>query len=401
MLLFSAMKPFAKRTQWEMAANPLSRAVEEYKKSGKPFFDLTQSNPTRCEFEYLKPGLLKPFLNAANLSYDPDPHGLVGAREAIAAYYAKKGITVLPHQIFLTANTSEAYSFIFKLLSNPQDCILAPRPSYPLLDYLAGLNDVEIVRYPLFYENSWKINFEDWKKLGAENPKAVMLIHPNNPTGNYVTSPELQKIREFCRTSGAALICDEVFFDFSFGEGKDKAPSFAGEKEQLTFTLSGISKILGLPQMKLSWIVVSGPEGLAREAISRLQIISDTYLSASTPSQNALEEWFGYAEPIQREIRERVLENRNYLSQKISGIQNAKLLEASGGWYAMIKTSLADDEEFVLELIREAGVLIHPGYLYEAGEENLLVLSLIVAPDIFREGISRMAGFLSRQSFHK
>ncbi|MBI3307505.1 MAG: pyridoxal phosphate-dependent aminotransferase [Candidatus Omnitrophica bacterium] len=395
MLSSPTMKPFAKRTNWEIGANALTLAVEAYRKSGKPFFDLIQSNPTHCQFDYLKPELLKNLEDERNLAYHPNPRGMLHARETIALYYENMGLSISPEQIFVTAGTSEAYSFVFRLLANPDDTVLAPQPSYPLLDYLAGLNDVKVIRYPLslrapqgrsnpgfeIASSSFRTPRNDRE---FKNPKAVMLIHPNNPTGNYVTKSELEFIRKFCRKTNAAVISDEVFLDFCFKETPEQAPSFAGEKEILTFTLSGISKILGLPQMKISWIVVNGPGDLVQEAMSRLEIIADTYLSVSTPSQNALEAWFEWHPAIQSEILERIFENRQFLAKHFP------ILEAEGGWYAMLQIPGAQsDEEITLKLLQEEDVFVHPGYFYET-EGNYLILSLITAPEIFQEGVSRL-----------
>ena len=280
---------FSQRTDWLTTANPLTQRIEEKKKDGVRLIDLTESNPTRCGFNFLNESRLRPFSDIRNLSYDPDPQGLLEARKAVCAYYAEKKISVHPEQIFLTAGTSEAYGFILRLLCDARDLVVIPRPSYPLLDYLATLADVDTIRYFLCYEkNRWRISAESLGIPFIEKPKALILVNPNNPTGNFVSSEELRPINEMCRQSETAIICDEVFLDFAFDPKNAKPVSLAQNREALTFTLSGVSKILGLPQMKLSWIVVSGPEELREKAIERLEIIADTYLSVNTPSQRAV-----------------------------------------------------------------------------------------------------------------
>ena len=283
---------FAKRIPGEQNANPFHLKCSELRRNGTRLLDLTVSNPTECGFGYLNPDLLTPLQNLDNLIYSPDPRGLLSCRKAISDYYAAKGIHVETDQIFVTTNTSEAYSFVFKLLLNPGDAVLAPEPSYPLLDYLAVFNDVQTVR-----------------KSDAQKIKAALLVHPNNPTGNYVSLEERKNFNDLARKNGWSLIVDEVFLDYPLKNNSLKKQSFAGNQDVLTLTLSGISKVLGLPQMKLSWIVVNGPEKEKHEALNRLEILADTYLSASTPIQNALTEWMKKIELIQEEIRSRIQKN--------------------------------------------------------------------------------------------
>ncbi len=278
------MLPFSKRTSWPSESNDLTRLSARLRHEGLSICDLTVSNPTRCKFEYLKSDLLKSFLAPENLLYDPDPYGLLPAREAVCHYYAAKGIPVKPSQVLLTASTSEAYSFLFRLLFEPGDLWLAPQPSYPLLDFLASLNDVRIERYLLDPHHPWAFNSKSfYKKFRETEPKALLVVTPNNPTGNYVQAAEREQLNRLAKNYSLALIADEVFFDFNLPspparERERARVSFAANREVLTFTLSGISKILGLPQMKLSWIVVSGPEAEVREALQRLEVISDTFL---------------------------------------------------------------------------------------------------------------------------
>lgn len=381
---------FAKRANWCLESNPLSALLEKKRSRGEKILDLTESNPTRCNFGYLKSSILKPFSNSKNLSYSPDPHGLPEAREAVCAYYADKKILVKPEQIFLTASTSEAYSFVFRLLLDPGDLVLAPRPSYPLLDYLADLNDVKLDFYSLRYQSGWGIDLEGLQQNFQRKPKAIIVVNPNNPTGNFVAEAEAKRIVQLCQNQEAAIISDEVFLDFqnpwplASSTRCERHPlSIASTGGILTFTLSGISKILGLPQMKLSWIVVSGPEKLRREAVEKLEVIADTYLSVNTPSQRALPVWLSRREPILSEIRERVIANRKFLPQALA---------ADGGWYAVLplKAGLSDDAA-AMQLLEKENVLTYPGYFYNFEQNNFLVLSLLAESKIFKEAGRRLS----------
>ena len=368
---------FAKRTDWPADENALAKLSARKKESGVPVIDLTESNPTRCGFAYLNSGLLKSFSAADNLRYEPDPHGLLSAREAVCRYYREKKITVSPEQIFLTAGTSEAYSFLFRLLVDPEKTVLAPSPGYPLFDTLADLNDVRLVHYSLGEELPLAADF-----------RALITVNPNNPTGCFVSPEEKKQIDAFCRDHQAAVIADEVFLDFAL-EGT--APvSFAAGGEALTFTLSGISKILGLPQMKLSWIVVSGPETVRRNAISRLEIIADTYLSVNTPSQNALAAWFGDSRP-REEIVARCRSNLRYLKERLNQSDVFRVLPVAGGWYATLEIQNGKtDEELALDLLGKENTLVHPGYFFDFQKENFLVLSLLPPTEVFKKGIERL-----------
>ncbi len=407
---------FAKRTNWFLGANPLSALLEEKRKRGDKVFDLTESNPTECGFSYLEPSLLSTFSNKKNLVYHPDSHGLLEAREAVCRYYADKKIAVDPGQIFLTASTSEAYSFLFRLLLDPGDGVLAPRPSYPLLDYLAGLNDAQLDFYRLEYQNAWAIDLEDLKPAFEKNPKAIVVVNPNNPTGNFVTEEETARIVQLCRDGEVALISDEVFLDYAW-KAKDlpgpaarvphksdapgtsdlwaipllasPAKSFASSNHVLTFTLSGISKILGLPQMKLSWIVVSGPEKLRKTAIEKLEVIADTYLSVNTPSQWALPIWLSCRETIIAEIRQRVIANRHLLGDTLN---SQRIPTSQGGWYVLLplKIGLSDDVA-AMRLLERENVLTHPGYFYNFEEGHFLVVSLLPKTNLFKEAVERIA----------
>lgn len=371
---------FSERTDWPEGTNPLTQKLHALQSAGTPVLDLTVSNPTRCKFKYLDTGLLNALQTPENLLYHPEPHGLLPAREAICLYYKKRGIELIPEQIFITANTSEAYTFLFRLLLHHEP-LLAPRPSYPLLDYLAQINDIPLLSYPVKFDGKWRNALES---TGSQGAKTVLVVNPNNPTGHYVTPQDFKTLDQF----KIPVISDEVFWDFDLESGISKK-SFAARTEGLTFTLNGISKILGLPQMKLSWIVVSGPDAIRKEAIRKLEIISDTYLSASTPIQHALSAWLSREAEIQKEIRARCTANYQFLKDA-AGTEKLKVLPCEGGWNALLQMpGDLSDEEWALLLLERDHVLVHPGYLYDF-QENLLSLSLLIPEAIFQSGIEKI-----------
>ncbi len=382
--------PFSDRLKSiETQTNPLTLKKEKLIRKGITILDLTISNPTQSSFKYLDQNLLEAFQNHANLTYEPDPLGLLKARQEIINYYANKGVPLKPDQIILTANTSEAYTFIFKLLMNSGDELLAPAPSYPLLDDLAHFNDVAIKRYELQAQNDWRIDLDNMNALATNRTRGMLFIHPNNPTGNYFHSSERQNLADWLTQKNLALIVDEVFLDFGL-EPSYRKNTFADFKDVLTFTLSGISKVLGLPQMKLSWIVVNGPEPLLMNALDKLSIISDTYLSVSTPAQNAFHDWMKCVDTIQDEIRFRVSQNYARLVKEISG---AKITVHTwqGGWVIPIRLpDTLDDEGWALALLESGQVLTHPGYFYNFADGVYLVVSLLVPEKIFAEGLVRI-----------
>ncbi len=331
--------------------------------------------------------MLRPLLDPRNLAYDPDPRGALIARKAVARYYASKKIAVDTSDIFLTASTSEAYSLVFRLLCDPGARVAAPSPGYPLLSYLTGLSDVETVPYRLLYKEGWAIDPRSFDELPAVS--AVLVVHPNNPTGNYVRAGERKRLNAFCARSGAALIADEVFHDFPLGSPAE--PSFAGNAEALTFTLSGVSKVLALPQMKLSWIVLSGPAALKKEAARRLEVIADTFLSVNSPSQNALGAWLKGRAPLIRQIRGRTGSNFHTLARALKNT-SARVLAADAGWYAVVLTGRGEGgESTARRLLLRQSLAVHPGYFYDLAEEDSLVLSLLAPEKPFAEGARRLA----------
>ena len=377
---------FSNRTNWHTELNPLSKLLLSFKEKGEFIYDLTESNPTHCNFSYLKDDILKPLLNSKTLSYEPDPKGLLKAREGVCKYYSEKGIKVSPDQIFLTPSTSDAYQYLFRLLADTKDTILSPSVSYPLFDYLAELNDVSLDKYELEYEDGWQYRFESAE---SENAKAILVVNPNNPTGNFVSSKERDQLNRICKKNDTPLIVDEVFLDY----GVNDAESFSENSEALTFTLSGVSKVLGLPQMKLSWIVISGPEEKRHEAVKRLEIIIDTFLSVNAASQHALCEWFKKREEIQKEIKGRITQNRIFLEETV-GVE--KLFKSDGGWYSILKLNFGlKDDETAYNLLKDKRVYVHPGYFFDFSGGDIVVLSLLPEEKIFKNAIGKVAETLN------
>ncbi len=386
---------FSKRTDWPLAENALTKKISELKNQNVQILDLTESNPTQAGFSYPKE-ILSQLSHPNNLRYQPSSKGLPETREAIAQYYAEKKIAVDPEQIIVTASTSESYSYLFRLLTNPGDSILAPTPSYPLLNFLAGLNDVCLNHYPLQHvKGSWSIDFTHLKL--ESDAKALIVVHPNNPTGSFVKSFELERLNQFAKEGKCAIIADEVFLDYKLQKTLGAVPSFTANQDALTFTLSGISKILGLPQMKLGWIAVSGPRQLAKEAINRLEIVSDTFLSVNTPVQNAFKSWLPYQCVIQKEILARTLENRKTLETVGRESKAFELLSTEGGWYAILRIKKKiDEEKIAIGLLENHHVLLHPGYFFDFTRDSHLVVSLLPEKQIFNEGAKKTSHYLSR-----
>jgi hypothetical protein len=382
---------FASRTNWLLTPNQLSTEIEELRRKGLPLLDLTESNPTRCGFAFDKQAILEALANTQALSYAPDPRGLLLARQAVASYYAERGITVDPGRIFLTTSTSEAYSYIFRLLADPGDAILVPQPSYPLFDYLAGLNDVRIIPYPLIYDQGWQIDLPTLEKRLEARARAILVVHPNNPTGSFVRRSELAQLLAFCQGHDVALVADEVFADYGLAADRQRVVSHAAIAEALTFTLSGLSKISALPQMKLAWLVVNGPPQLLGSCLARMEIIADTYLSLSAPLALALPELLETRRALQPQILERVTSNLHLLDARLAVNQPVSRLAVEGGWYAILRLpSVRSDEEWAMELARQDGVLVHPGHFFDFSSEGHLVISLLAGREVFEEGIARI-----------
>ena len=381
--------PFSQRTNWNTEESELARAHRERLAAGLPIADLTASNPTRCGFAY-PASLLDALTNPRALQYDPQPRGLVSAREAVCAYYRSHGVILSPQQIVLTTSTSEAYSFLFRILCDPGDDILIPQPSYPLFDFLATLDDVRLRAAPLVYENGWQIDAEGIRRAITPQTRGLVIVHPNNPTGHYIKPWEVEQLARLCLEFGLSLIVDEVFLDYSFGA---KAESFAHGLEGVpVYVVSGLSKIAGLPQMKAAWIVATGPEN--DQALDRLEVIADTFLSMNAPVQLALPAWLESREAIQQQIRHRVAANLAVLDQAVGTVESVQRLAVEGGWYAVLRIPAVEpDEQTVLALL-ERGVWVHPGYFFGMPESGWLVLSLLALEAEFSNGVATLINYL-------
>ncbi|MCK5179604.1 MAG: pyridoxal phosphate-dependent aminotransferase [Candidatus Omnitrophica bacterium] len=387
---------FSRRTNWLLESNKLTVDLECLRNKKTPILDLTESNPTCCGFSYPQDDILKSLTEENNLSYRPAPQGDLKAREAVSQYYSEKGSTVSPEGIFLTASTSEAYSYLFRLLANPSDHVLFPRPSYPLFSFLGNLNDVRMETYPLVYDGKWNIDLKNTRHLFCDDTRVFVLVDPNNPTGSFVRRGELEELTALCRQHNTALICDEVFADFAFDGTQDRV-SLLENDQVLSFVLGGVSKTLGLPQMKLSWIIINGPQDLVKKASLRLEVIADTYLSVNTPTQNALPLWLSHRKKIQEGINARIRQNYSFLKEEAKTTWDCELLATEGGWYAVLKIpDTYSEEEWALAFLNRDHVFVHPGYFFDFDNEAFIVVSLLPSEHVFQGGIKRILGRISK-----
>jgi aspartate/methionine/tyrosine aminotransferase len=373
-----------------VAESGFAAAVREARASGQRLIDLTVSNPTVCGFDYDADAILRPLADARALTYDPDPRGMRSAREAVVGYYRDHGASfgktsVDPDAVVLTTSTSEGYGYLFRLLCDAGDEVLVAQPSYPLFDFLADLEDVRLRPYPLFYDHGWWIDFVELERRVGPRTKAIVVVHPNNPTGHETGVEDRKRLQEICVRHELALIVDEVFLDYPLGE--ERLVSFAvGPHPALTFCLSGMSKIAGLPQMKVSWIVGLGPEKILREAMGRLEVIADTFLSMNAPVQGALPVWLAGRTRIQGQILERV--RGNLVAARSSGVE---VLRVEAGWSAILRLQqMAGEVDIAERLLREGGVVVHPGAFYGIPELGRVVVSLLVPGEEFKQGLERI-----------
>ncbi|MGD0520540.1 MAG: pyridoxal phosphate-dependent aminotransferase [Terracidiphilus sp.] len=381
---------FSRRTGWNTEESELARAHRLRTEAGLPIADLTASNPTRCGFDYA-PELLSALADPAALDYDPQPRGSLRGRKAICGYYADHGVALKPEQIVLTTSTSEAYSYLFRLLCDPESEIVVPQPGYPLFDFLAVLDDVRLKAAPLVYDQGWQIDPEGFRRAITPQTRAMVLVHPNNPTGHFTKPWEAAELARLCRERDLSLIVDEVFLDYSFAAG---GRSFAAGLDGVpVFVVSGLSKIAGLPQIKAAWIVATGPEH--EQALERLEVIADTFLSMNAPVECALPKWLEGREAIQRQIRERVAANLAELDRKLDRLTGVRRLEVEGGWYATLRIpALEPDQQTVLALL-ERGVWVHPGYFFGMAESGWLVVSLLGPEGEFKAGVAGMVEYFA------
>ena len=377
--------PFSRRTAWDTSESDLTRAIRERRAAGLELFDLTVSNPTVCGFNFDSTSILAALNRPAALTYDPNPRGLLVAREAVAVYYRDHGAVVDPESLLLTTSTSEAYSFLFRLLCDPGDEVLAAQPSYPLFDFLAELDDVQLAAYPLFYDFGWWIDFAELERRITPRTRALLVVHPNNPTGHITRRAERERLEELCLRRGLALIVDEVFLDYSLGHAIESFAS--GPHPCLTFVLSGLSKIAALPQMKVAWLIAAfGPENELSETLKRLEIIADTFLSMNAPAQHALPMWLAGREGIRRQIIARVRDNLQVL-----GTPPLEVLPVEAGWSAVLRLPQRVGSLTIAEtLVRETGVVVHPGSFYGLPGLHQIVVSLISRSGTFFQGMEKL-----------
>jgi aspartate/methionine/tyrosine aminotransferase len=381
---------FSSRLDWDLRPNRISELIEAKRRAGADLLDLTESNPTRAHLAYPEEEIVAALADARSVLYEPAPAGSPAARAAVAEYYAARGEEISPGRILLTASTSEAYAYVFKLLSNAGDEVLVPRPSYPLFEFLARLEAVRAVSYPLVYDGAWRIDFDALASALTPRTRAVVLVNPNNPTGSFLKRDECPRLEALCAAHGCAIVSDEVFSDYGFEPSDERVRSLVSTRGALTFSFSGLSKIAALPQMKMGWIVVGGPEDARRGALERLELIADTYLSVSTPVQHAAARLLAAGAPVRNEIVARTRANLARLRTAVTSTA-LTVLDVEGGWYATVRVPRTrSEEEWTLRLLERADVLVQPGFFYDFESEAFLVLSLLTEPARFQEGVRRL-----------
>jgi alanine-synthesizing transaminase len=386
---------FSTRTDWDLLPSPLFSLLQLKRARGEEVLDLTESNPTKCGFEHAASDLVGSEALQKSVLYEPDPKGLLTARHAISDWYKRRNIDVEPERIVLTSSTSEAYAFLFKLLCNVGDVVAVPQPSYPLFEYLGRLNDVLTHGYRLAYDGEWHVDIPALDDLLSSNAEALMLVHPNNPTGSFLKKDERDFILASAQARLVPVIVDEVFGAFPFAEDERRAGSFAGTNSTLTFTVNGLSKLLGLPQLKLAWIVVSGPMEECDKAVQRLEVIADTYLSVGTVAQQSLPHLLNDPEEMTEKILARTRSNYEFMRTVCAAGSSATLFRCEGGWNAILRLpERTSDDEWASMVLQKCGVVTHPGHLFDLGMKSCLVVSLLPRPVVFSEGINRIISAL-------
>jgi alanine-synthesizing transaminase len=392
---------FSNRIARNAATNALTIAVQRRREAGARILDLTESNPTRSAIRYDEAAISRALSQPGIMHYEPHPRGLMSARRAVAGYYLERGISVDPDSLVLASGTSEAYGYLFKLLADPGSEILVPVPGYPLLEVLTSLEAMRLVPYRSLYDEKegWKVDLERLANTVSNRTRAIVAVSPNNPTGAFLKRNELDGIAEVCRRFNLALIVDEVFSDYgkpaSAMTQSERVTSAAGHDGALTFVLNGFSKIVGLPQLKLAWVHVSGPQDLRRQALEGLEFIADAYLSVSTPVQLSAGEILAQRGSIQAQIMQRLEDNSRILGDALRISPLCRMLLREGGWYAIIRLpDHASDEEICLSCMEDDGVLVHPGYFYDFPSGSHLVLSLLTPVEDFRQGVGKLANRL-------
>lgn len=381
---------FSSRLSWDLRPNRLSELLTAKRRSGAAILDLTESNPTHAGLDYPAEEIAQALASPASLLYEPSPAGLPQAREAVAADYAARGKTVEPDRILLTASTSEAYSYLFKLLADPGDEVLVPRPSYPLFEFLANLELVRTVHYPLAFHGQWEMDLDALASAVTEHTRAVVIVNPNNPTGSFLKRDELERLVEVCARNDLVIISDEVFSDYGFEPDAKRVETLVDLKSSPAFCLGGLSKAAGLPQMKLGWIALAGPPAWIHTARERLELIADTYLSVGAPVQHALARLLALSAEVREQIISRTRSNLALLRAVVNGT-SLRALDVEGGWDAILEVPRTrSEEEWCVELLDQDNVLVQPGFFYDFESEAFLVVSLLTQPGVFREGLGRL-----------
>jgi aspartate/methionine/tyrosine aminotransferase len=381
---------FSSRVPGELGPNSVAAAVERMRLSGREFDDLTVSNPTDAGFDY-PPSLLAGLSDPSVLLYEPQPFGLIQAREAVAHEYTRRGVKTPASHVVLTASTSEAYAWLFKLLCDPGESVLVPTPSYPLFEHLTRLENVHALPYRTDYHGTWSIDIDDLRYAIDETTRAILVVSPNNPTGSWLKRDELAALAELCAAHHLALIGDEVFADYPIDPAPGAIRTVLDQEEVLTVSLGGLSKSVGLPQLKLGWMAIRGPASVLHPALMRLEIIADAYLSVNTAVQVAAPTLLEAGQGLRHEILRRVRGNYRVLSDAVAKYPPCQLLRAEGGWSAVLRIphTIAEDER-VIRLLDDSRVLVHPGFFFDFPRDGYLVVSLLTRPDVFRSAISRV-----------
>jgi alanine-synthesizing transaminase len=388
---------FSSRTKWNTSPNRISRLLNEKRQRGESITDLTESNPTTCEFSFPNEEILSALSEPSILFYQPEPRGLLSARKAIAEYYAVHGIAIKPEQIILTSSTSEAYSFLFKLLCNVGDEIVVPQPSYPLIEYLCQLNDAALRHYRLAYDGEWHIDFASLQAQLSDRTRAIVLVHPNNPTGSYLKQNEFDRVCSLASEYHCSIVADEVFGPYNISSDLHCVNILTSQSFVPLFSLNGISKLLGLPQLKLSWIVVDGSLKQIDEALIRLDIVADTFLSVNTPVQIALPKLLSSCSDIRNQIRLRIQTNYQLL-QNIFTDSKTSVLRVEGGWYAVLQLPQNyNDENWTEEILTHQNILVQPGHYFDIEQKSCIVISLLPISDLFENAILRLQRFIEEK----
>jgi alanine-synthesizing transaminase len=390
------MTRFSRRLDWSLTENALAQAISARRAARLPLLDLTESNPTRAGLPYPARAIAEALADDRAAVYQPAPRGLEEARAAVAAYYAARGRPVDPERLLLTASTSEAYAWLFKLLADPGDDFAVPHPSYPLFDFLAGLESVHLTPYQLRYDGAWYLDLDSLRAAIGPRTRAILLVNPNNPTGSFLTRDELAALTELARERELALIADEVFSDYAFAPDPARVDTLVGADEVLSFSLSGLSKVVGLPQLKLGWIHLGGPPAARAAAAERLELIADTYLSVGAPVQLAAARLLALRPQLAGAIAARVAENHAQVRGSVAGTA-VELLAAGGGWYAVLRLPRTrPEEQWAIDLVREAGVVTQPGYFFDFSDEAYLVVSLLTPVDTLALGVRAILEIAAR-----